>query len=266
MAKAKSSIDAGAYAGPARPGIRKISPADLQDVLAKGWDDFKAMPTFAVFLVVVYPVIGIVLFSVTFGYNMLSLVFPLIAGFALLGPVAAVGLYELSKRREQGRDVSFRALNFIRSPAIGGILTLGLVLFAIFIAWLATAQAIYGSIFGNPAQPPSFSEFTQQVLSTSSGWTLIVVGCGVGFLFALVVFAISVVSFPMLLDRNVGVPTAVVTSISAVAANPVTMTMWGLIVAGALVIGALPCFIGLIVVLPVLGHATWHLYRKVVEH
>ena len=262
MAKAKPDLYA--YADPAQPTVRRITPADLKDVLAKGWDDFSAMPTFAFFLVVIYPILGIVLFIVTFGYNLLSLAFPLIAGFALIGPVAAVGLYEMSRRRERGLQVSVDALKFPRSSAVGAILTLGVVLLVIFVVWLSTAQAIYGAIFGDTAQPSSIAEFTQQVLTTPSGWKLILVGCGVGFLFALATFIISVVSFPMLIDRDVGVAVAVHTSIRAVLANPATMALWGLIVAGALVIGALPCLVGLMVVLPVLGHSTWHLYRKLV--
>jgi uncharacterized membrane protein len=263
MADVKSNIDV--YALQGQPAIRKISPGDLTDALAKGWDDFKAMPTFAVFLVVIYPLIGVVLFSLTFGYDMLPLAFPLIAGFALIGPFAAVGLYELSRRREQGLEGSSGGFAFLGSPAIGSIVLLGVVLLAIFVVWLMTAQSIYESIFGN-LRPDSLTALADLVLGTSAGWTLIVVGCGVGFLFAVATFAISAVSFPMLLDRNPGVPVAVLTSIRAVLINPVTMALWGLIVAGLLVLGILAGFIGLIVVLPVLGHSTWHLYRAVVEH
>jgi uncharacterized membrane protein len=248
----------------AQPAIRVLSPADLKDVLAKGWDDFVAMPTFAIFLVVVYPIIGVVLFSATFGYDMLPMAFPLIAGFALIGPVAAVGLYELSRCREQGLDISLGYMHFFRSYAIANILTLGAVLLVIFVVWLATARAIYASIFDG-LDPRSVSEFLELVFTSSRGWTLIVVGCGVGFLFALAAFMISVVSFPMMLDRNASAFTAALTSIRVVLANPRTMALWGLIVAGALVIGSLPCFVALIVVLPVLGHSTWHLYRAAVE-
>ena len=244
--------------------IRTIGAADLRDALAKGFDDFKAMPTFALFLVVIYPIVGLILFRVVFEHDLLPLAFPLIAGFTLLGPLAAVGLYQMSRLREQGLGVSLEALKLHRHPSFGAIVALGIVLTAIFFTWLVTAQAIYHLIFGS-AVPASIAEFARLVFTTSAGWTLIFVGCGVGFVFAAVVLTISVVSFPMLLDRNVGAVTAVRTSVRAVFANPKTMAMWGLVVAGGLVIGTLPFFVGLAIVLPVLGHSTWHLYRKVVE-
>jgi uncharacterized membrane protein len=125
------------------------------------------------------------------------------------------------------------------------------------------ADAIYNVTLG-PERPVSMSAFAHDVLTTDAGWVLIGAGVGVGFLFAVAVLAISVVSFPLLLDRNVGVATALLTSIRAVVANPGTMAIWGLIIAGGLMIGSIPFFIGLVIVLPVLGHATWHLYRRVV--
>lgn len=250
---------------PRRPTIRKIVAADLRDALARGFADFDAQPSHLIFLCLIYPVVSLILARLTFGYETLPLFFPLLAGFTLVGPLAATGLYELSRRREQGLDFSWwHVFDVLRSPSIRAIVTLGVVLAAIFVAWLAAAQAIFVLVFGNWV-PTSIAEFALQVFTTSSGWTLIIVGCGVGFLFALVVFTISVVSIPLLLDRKVGAVTAIRTSAKAVLANPGTMTVWGLIVAGALVIGSLPLFVGLAVVLPVLGHATWHLYCKVVE-
>jgi uncharacterized membrane protein len=242
--------------------VHTIGAADLRDALTKGWADFQAMPTFPLFLAILYPIIGLILFSVVFKSNLLQLVFPLTAGFSLVGPFAAVGLCELSRLREQGLDGE--AMKLHRAPSLHAILTLGIVLMVIFFIWLGTAQVIYHLVFGS-AVPVSIADFAHQVFATPAGWTLIIVGCGVGFLFALVVLTISVVSFPMLLDKNVDAATAVLTSVRAVLANPMTMAMWGLIVAGGLVLGSLPCLVGLAIVLPVLGHSTWHLYRKVVE-
>jgi uncharacterized membrane protein len=263
MTSANLDIDVGV--SPAHPSVRRIGPADLRDALAKGLDDFVALPTFSIFLVLIYPIVGLILFRLAFGYDMLPLVFPLIAGFTLIGPLAAIGLYELSRRREQGLDVSWEALKDFHFPCIRDIAALGVVLMGIFFAWLGAAMVIYQLTFDSWV-PPTIAEFARQVFTTSSGWALIIVGCGVGFIFAVVSFTISVVSVPLLLDRDVGLATAVLTSVNAVLANPVTMALWGLIVVGALIIGSLPFLFGLAVVFPVLGHSTWHLYRKVVEH
>jgi uncharacterized membrane protein len=248
------------------PAVRRIELADLWDVLVRGLSDLGAYRADVVFLCIVYPVAGLVLVWLTFGYQMLPLVFPLASGFALIGPVAAVGLYEISRRREQGVDITWAdAFGVVRAPAFGAIVVLGLVLLAIFLLWLAAAYAIYLVTLG-PEPPASIGSFVQDVFTTSAGWALIVVGVGVGFLFALLVLTISVVSFPLLLDRDVGLYTAVATSVRAVVANPGPMAVWGLIVAGGLAIGSIPLLLGLILVMPVLGHATWHLYRKVVPH
>ena len=250
---------------PGEPAVRSIGLADLRDAVAKGLEDFNAVPTHAVFLGVIYAVLGLILFRLSFGYDVLPLVYPLLAGFTLLGPFAAIALYELSRRREQGLDVSVGHLfEVFRSPSIGAIVRLGLVLMAIFVAWLLAAQTMYAQIMGGAA-PASLEEFVRQVLTTPAGRELIVVGNAVGFLFAVLVLVISVVSFPMLVDRNVGAATAVRTSVRAVIASPITMATWGFFVAGALVVGSLPLFFGLAVVFPVLGHATWHLYRKTVS-
>ena len=264
MANEKSIADAGAY-GSTTPNVRRIGTADLIDALARGLDDFKAMPTHGVFLCLIYPVVTLIFARIYAGYEVLPLVFPLLAGYTLIGPLVATGMYELSRRREEGLDISRgHAFDVLRSPSIRSIATLGVVLMAIYFAWLVVAQAIYVVTFGGAA-PASIEEFARQGFTTPAGWTLIIAGSGAGFLFAVVVLTLSVVSFPLLLDRDVGVMTAMQTSIRAVLANPMTMAIWGLIVAVALLIGSLPLFVGLSVVMPVLGHATWHLYRKVVE-
>jgi uncharacterized membrane protein len=261
---AKDDAITGVRTGPAQPTIRTIGVADLKDALAKGIDDFKAVPSHLVFLGLIYPIVTLVFARTYAGYDMLPVVFPLFAGFTLIGPVFMLGIYELSRRRELGQDVSLRnSFDVLHSPSLRSVVTLGIGLAVIDLVWLAVADIIYLITFGG-AVPESVAEFVRQVFTTAAGWALIIVGCGVGFCFAVAVLTISVVSFPMLLDRDVGVLAAVQTSVRAVRANPATMAVWGLIVVVTLALGALPVFVGLAVVMPVLGHATWHLYRKVV--
>jgi len=245
--------------------IRKIGPSDLSEALRLGWEDFKAVPSHAIILCVIYPVLGLVLFRMVLGYSVLPLLFPLAAGFTLIGPFAALGLYELSRRRERGEEAAaWDAMHVLRAPSFGAMLELGTLLLVLFIVWIAAADAIYIATFGN-APAASIPDFATRVLTTPKGWSLIIVGCGVGFLFAVVALCVSVVSFPLMLDRHATAIDAIRTSLQAVMKNPFAMAVWGLIVAALLVIGSLPLFVGLAVVLPVLGHATWHLYRKVVE-
>lgn len=243
------------------PQVRTIGIADVRDAMRKGIDDFKAMPHHFVFLVTIYALVSLLAIGFTFNYDMLPLMFPLIGGSAILGPFAAIGLYELSRRREQGLDTSWwHMFGFIR---FGSILALGVVLMAAFVVWLLVALAIFRATFGTmPVQP---ADFASQLLTTGHGWTLILVGNAVGAVFALIMFTMTVVSFPMLVDKRVGLGTAVGTSVRAVLANPLPMLAWAFIVVASLLVGAIPFLIGLAVVLPVLGHATWHLYRKVVE-
>lgn len=246
------------------PAIRKITFADLGDALTEGLDDFLTKPSHVILLGVLYPLIGLVLARLAFGYDVLPLVFPLIAGFTLLGPLVAIGFYELSRRREQGLEVSWSAVSGIfQSRSRRAIVTLGLVLLALFVAWLWAAQLIYTQIFGDET-PKSFSGFINQIFETPEGMRLIIIGNAVGLVFAAFIFAISVVSFPLLLDRDVSAPVAAVTSLKAVAANPLIMAAWGFIVAATLAVASIPFFLGLAVAVPLLGHATWHLYKKTV--
>jgi uncharacterized membrane protein len=246
------------------PTVRRITVLDLGGAIARGLDDFAAFRTDVAFLCVIYPIVGLVLARLTFGYEMLPLLFPLASGFALIGPVAAVGLYEMSRRREAGAEVSWAdAFGVFRAPSFGAILLFGLLLMAIFLVWLNVAIAIYDLTLG-PEPPASVGAFVHDLFATDRGWMLIGVGNGIGFLFAVLVLAISAVSVPLLLDRDVGLAAAVWTSLRAVAVNPGPMAVWGLVVAAGLVIGSIPLFLGLIIVMPVLGHATWHLYRRVV--
>lgn len=249
------------------PAVRRIGLADIGDALRLGWQDFLAAPTQLLFLGILYPLIGLFAARAVAGGDTLALFYPLVAGLSLMGPVAALGIYEISRRRERGYAVSaMDAFAVLRSPAILSIAALGLVLLVIFGFWVLVAEMIYGATLGSVAQPSSVGEFLRLLRDTPEGWRLILFGNGAGFLFAVTVLALTVVSFPLLLDRDVGPGVAVRTSLRAVAANPVPMAAWGLTVAVLLALGSLPLFIGLAVAMPVLGHGTWHLYRKVVAH
>lgn len=246
------------------PAVRRIRTSELPEVLRLGWSDFGACRTDLVFLCLIYPVAGLILARTLLDQDLLPLLFPLAAGFALLGPFAALGLYELSRQREQRRKLGLgAAFAVFRSPAIGSILVLGLLLVGIFLLWMLAAWLLYAATLG-PAPPESLAAFASDLFTTTAGWVLILAGCGIGFLFALLAMSISVVAFPLLLDRDVALDTAVRTSIRAMRVNPGPMAAWGLIVAAGLVVGTLPLFVGLIVVMPILGHATWYLYRKLV--
>lgn len=244
--------------------VQTITTADLKDALAKGYADFMAKPTHLFVLGLVYPFLGIWLASSAFGYDVLPLLFPLASGFALIGPLAGVGLYEMSRRREAGLEPTWAdALAVFRTPAIGSVFGMGLVLVAIFVLWLLTAQAIFGLTVGL-SPTVSYWEWLREIVATPRGWALVLLGNAAGFAFAVLVLTISVVAFPLILDRQAEVGAAMATSRRAVLANPGTMGLWGFVVAALVALGSLPFFIGLAVVMPILGHATWHLYRKVV--
>jgi uncharacterized membrane protein len=246
------------------PAIRTIGFADIRAALRQGLDDFAAYRSDVLFLGIIYAAVGLVLARLAFGMDLLPLLFLLASGFALIGPFAAIGLYEMSRRRGMGAQVSWRSgLDVMRTPAIGSIIFLGMLQIALFLTWLGVAWALYRNTMGTmPLTSPS--QFLSDVLATHQGHVLIAAGIGIGFLFALVSLMIGVVSFPLLVDRDVGLDTALKTSIQAVLRNPVPMAFWGLIVAAALAVGSIPLFVGLVIVIPVLGHATWHLYRRVV--
>lgn len=245
--------------------VHQVNTHDLRDALSRGFDDFMAMPSHLAFLFLIYPALGLFLAGAAFGYDVMPLVYPLVTGFALVGPLAAIGLYELSRRRERGQPVHWSdAFAVLKSPHLGSIVTMGVILVALFLLWILSARAIYGLTLGSLA-PATFPDLVRDVLATPRGWALLVFGNLVGFAFAELALIISVIAFPMIIDRGVGVGTAIATSRRAVMQNPVNMSLWGLLVAACLVVGSLPLFVGLAVVLPVLGHATWHLYRKVVD-
>lgn len=246
----------------AEPEIRRIALSDLAVALRRGWADFLATPTQLVFLCVIYPLFGLVAGTLAAGGNAMHLLYPMAAGFALVGPIAALGLYEISRRRERGLPASWvNVFDVLRAPAIGAIAGLAAGLLVLFLAWLWTADGIFRATLG---RLPAGLGTWQALFGTGEGVRMILLGNAVGFVFAAAALVLTALSFPMLLDRDGGVGRAVATSVRAFMVNPVPMAAWGLIVAVLLLLGSIPLFVGLAVVLPVLGHATWHLYRLAV--
>jgi uncharacterized membrane protein len=246
-------------------GIRRIHLRDLWQSLREGYDDFNAKPSVGFFVLIIYPLFALLLTLFLLGERPLHMAFPVIAGLTLLGPVISVALFEMSRRGERGLDLNWRsAFRFVHSASFAPILALSILMMLLYVAWLYMAQFLYASLFG--ADPPvSVTDFLTQLFTTRRGGALIFYGNAVGFVFAFTALAISAVGFPLLLDKPVSSVTAMATSIRAVTSNPAVMAVWGVTVVALLAAGALLLLMGLAAVLPILGHATWHLYRKVIE-
>jgi len=247
------------------PDVRTITTADLRWALAEGWTDFREKRGDIVLIGFIYPVVGLLAAWFALNGELTPLLFPLIAGLSLLGPTVATGFYELARRREQGLESGWtHFFDPWRGPAAKELVLATLALALLFLFWIGTAWRLYQLGFGYN-QDVGLAGFLTSLFTTAEGWRLIVIGNLAGLGFAIIALATSVVTFPMLVDRPVHVGTAIATSFRATARNPGTVALWGLIVAALLVLGCIPLFVGLAVVLPVLGYATWHLYTRLVE-
>lgn len=273
---AKALADAGHTAGEVathlgssdyvEPSLNDMTLSNVRRALSLGLQDVLRFRSDVLAFVIVYPMIGLALAFLAFEQALLPMLFPLAAGFALLGPVASIGMYEMSKQHEESGQTSWgSALRSLRSRVVGPVMMLGLFLLGWFMLWMAAAFAIYSITLG-PAMPVSTLGFVADVFTTPAGWMMILMGMAVGAGFAFVVLMVAAISFPMLIDKPVGLPMAVATSITVVQRNLIPMLAWGLAVSVLLALATLPVFLGLIVVLPWLGHATWHLYRMCVSY
>lgn len=245
------------------PQIRTISVDDISESLSAGMRDFRAAPLFGLAFGAACAISGAVLVNIADNFGLVYLTYPVIAGFALIAPSAAVGFYEISRRLENGEPASPGSVlaTILREGGkeLGFMALVGLFC---LLTWLYSAGFLYALFFG--LQPADLGDIIGNAVATPRGLVFLLVGNAVGGIMAMLLFSISVVSYPLLLDRNVDFVTAMITSVRVVQASPGAMIGWGIFLATLTAIASLPMFLGLIVVLPVLGHATWHLYRRAV--
>jgi uncharacterized membrane protein len=249
--------------GKTDPVVRPIAAADIAEALGQGLRDFQAMPLYGLMFGALYAAGGILIVLSLTAFGMVYLAYPLAAGFALIGPFVAVGLYEMSRRREKGEPVTLAAIwATVRSRSEIG--WMAFVTLFIFVIWMYQVRLLIALILGINASFSSLQQFITLVLTTNEGLLFLAIGNAVGAALSLILFSLTVVSFPLLLDREVDFVTAMVTSVRAVVTSPLPMIGWAAVIVVLLIVSSIPYFLGLVVTLPVLGHATWHLYRRIV--
>jgi uncharacterized membrane protein len=249
--------------GKVDPVVRHVTVADIAEALIQGMRDFQAYPIYGLVLGGLYAAGGTVIVLCLTAFGMVYFAYPLAAGFALIGPFVAIGLYEISRRRERGEPVSIPAIwSTVRSRSEIGWMAFVSLFF--FVVWMYQVRLLIALILGLHASFSSLSEFITVLLTTNEGLLFLIIGNLEGAVLSLILFSLTVVSFPLLLDREVDFVTAMVTSVRAVVASPLPMIGWAAAITVLLVVSTIPWFLGLLVTLPVLGHATWHLYRRIV--
>jgi uncharacterized membrane protein len=245
------------------PVVREINVADVAEALAQGLRDFRAMPLYGLAVGSLYAVGGILIILSVTALGMSYLAYPLAAGFALIGPFVAIVFYEISRRLEDGEPVSIAAIyRVIRGR--GEIGWMAFVTLFVFVIWMYQIGWLLALLIGPNASFSSFQQFITVVLTTNEGLLFLLLGNLDGAILSLILFSITVVSFPLLLERDVDFVTAMITSVRAVVKSPVPMISWAATIVLLLVVSVLPTFLGLVFTLPILGHTTWHLYRRIV--
>lgn len=243
--------------GPARIA-HDLTLADLGRALAAGWSDFRAAPVFGLFFAAIYVAAGIGLYYALVEQGQFVWLVPA-AGFPLLAPFSAVGLYEVSRRREAGLPIGWGAvLGAVRGRGDGQVLGIGVIAFVIFCFWVILAHGIFYIFLSQAGMTTESMAF----LATWSGIAMLLVGSAVGGALALTIFAITVISLPMLVDRDMDCVTAMIASVALVKANAPVLLVWAGLIAASLFLAMLPMLFGLLLVLPMFAHASWHLYRR----
>ena len=249
--------------GKADPVVRRIAAADIAEALSQGGRDFQAVPLYGLAFGAVYAGGGIAILLCLTAFGMVYLAYPLAAGFALIGPFVAIGLYEVSRRREAGIKPTLSGVwSAVRSRSEIG--WMAFVTLFVFVIWMYQVRLLIALLLGLHASFSSLHEFITVVLTTNEGLLFLAIGNAVGAALSLVLFSLTVVSFPLLLDRDVDFVTAMITSVRAVVTSPLPMIGWAALIVILLAVSAMPYFLGLVVTLPVLGHTTWHLYRRII--
>ena len=249
--------------GKADPVVRRIAAADIAEALGQGLRDFQAVPLYGLVFGAFYAAGGIAIVLSLTRFGLVYLAYPLAAGFALIGPFVAIGLYEVSRRREAGLPVSLGAI-WATVRTRGEIGWMAFVTLFVFVVWMYQVRLLIALLLGLNASFGSLQEFITVVLTTNEGLLFLAIGNAVGAALSLILFSLTVVSFPLLLDRDVDFVTAMITSVRSVVASPLPMIGWAALIVILLAVSAMPYFLGLVVTLPVLGHTTWHLYRRII--
>jgi uncharacterized membrane protein len=253
----------GSVSGKVDPVVRRVTAADIADALSEGLRDFQAVPLYGLAFGALYAAGGIAILLSLTAFGLVYLAYPLAAGFALIGPFVAVGLYEVSRRRETGQPISFGGI-WATVKSRGEIGWMAFVTLFVFVVWMYQVRLLIALLLGLNASFSSLHDFITVVLTTNEGLLFLAIGNAVGAALSLILFSLTVVSFPLLLDRDVDFVTAMITSVRAVVTSPLPMIGWAALIVVLLAVSAMPYFLGLVVTLPVLGHTTWHLYRRII--
>jgi len=249
--------------GKTDPVVREIKVADVAEALVQGFRDFRSVPLYGLAIGALYAIGGMLIILSVTALGISYLAYPLAAGFALIGPFVAVVLYEISRRLEAGEPISIAAIyRVIRGRSEIG--WMAFVTLFVFVIWMYQVRLLIALLLGINASFSSFQQFITVVLTTNEGLLFLLIGNLVGAILSLILFSLTVVSFPLLLERDVDFVTAMITSVRAVVKSPVPMIGWAAAIVLLLIVSVLPTFLGLVFALPILGHTTWHLYRRIV--
>lgn len=245
------------------PAVNRVTPSDILEALDAGIRDFRAAPQYGLFFGAFYAAAGWLLIGLLTYFELPYLAYPLATGFALFAPFAATGLYDVSRRLETGEELSWSAvLGSVKAVSGKELAWMAVVTVFTLIIWLDIAAFLFFAFMGFGGG--TTDNLINEILTTSRGWVFLTIGNIVGAALAAIVFSYSAVSFPMLYDRKVDFVTAMVTSVKVALRNPYAMAIWAIIIGVHLALSLVSLFAGLIIVLPILGHATFHVYRKAV--